>query len=100
MMNKSTIRKRTITIQILAVMTFIFLIQACAVNPVTNRMELMLVSEDTEQQIGKGVDKQVREEMGLYLEKPELTALVKETVEKVIALEIRPTYWRMSLVYF
>jgi len=50
----------------------------CAVNPVTGRTQLMTVSEEREFRIGQQVDKQVREEMGIYLELPELRSLVKE----------------------
>ena len=50
----------------------------CAVNPVTGRTQLMTVSEEREFSIGQEVDKQVREEMGVYLEVPELRSLVKE----------------------
>jgi predicted Zn-dependent protease len=71
-------------------MTIVFLIQSCATNPVTNKMELMLVSENKEFDIGQGVDKQVREEMGIYLEKPELTNLVKQIVETMGKKSHRP----------
>lgn len=50
----------------------------------------MLVSENKEFDIGKGVDKQVREEMGVYLEKPELRNLVKEIVENIGKKSHRP----------
>ena len=51
----------------------------CAVNPVTGRTQLMTVSEEREFRMGQQVDKQVREEMGFYLEAPDLRSLVKET---------------------
>ena len=50
----------------------------CAVNPVTGRTQFMTVSEEREFSIGQEVDKQVREETGVYLEMPELRSLVKE----------------------
>ncbi len=50
---------------------------SCAVNPATKKMELMLVSEAQERSIGQGVDKQVREEMGIYREKPELRNYIR-----------------------
>jgi predicted Zn-dependent protease len=62
--------------------TSIFL-SGCAVNPVTGKAQLMLVSEAEEFQIGQGVDKQVHEEMGIYIELPELRAKVKEVVENI-----------------
>ena len=55
----------------------------CAVNPVTGRTQLMLVSEEEEFRIGQEVDKQVRDEMGVYLEDPELRSLVKEVGGKI-----------------
>ena len=55
-----------------------FSFSGCAVNPVTGRTQLMTVSEEREFSIGQEVDKQVREEMGVYLEVPELRSLVKE----------------------
>ncbi len=68
----------------------LLIMQSCATNPVTNKMELMLVSENKEFDIGQGVDKQVREEMGIYLEKPELTNLVKQVVETMGKKSHRP----------
>ena len=51
----------------------------CAVNPVTGQTQFMTVSEEREFSMGQEVDKQVRDEMGVYLEVPELRSLVKET---------------------
>ena len=68
----------------------VLFLQACAINPATNKMELMLVSENQEFGIGQGVDKQVREEMGIYLEKPELTKFIKETAENIGKKSHRP----------
>jgi predicted Zn-dependent protease len=90
MMNISAARRITIPVQFFLLIAFIFLLQACAVNPVTNRRELMLVSEDKEFGIGQSVDKQVREEMGIYLEKPELTNLLKEIVAAIGKKSHRP----------
>ena len=89
-MDVSIIRHRTISIQIILIFALLFLVEACAVNPVTNRRELMLVSEEREFGIGQGVDKQVREEMGIYLEKPELSNLLKEVVENIGKKSHRP----------
>jgi hypothetical protein len=55
-----------------------FLLFGCATNPATKKMELMLVSEDKEFEIGQAVDKKVREQMGVYLEQPVLREYVKE----------------------
>jgi len=55
-----------------------FILSGCAVNPATKQREFMIVSDEQEFRIGQRVDKQVREEMGVYLELPELRSLVKE----------------------
>ena len=89
-MDMSIIRRRIIPLYFLTIMSMISFIQACAVNPVTNRRELMLVSENQEFGIGQSVDKQVREEMGIYLEKPELTNLLKKTVADIGTKSHRP----------
>ncbi len=56
---------------------FSLILIGCAVNPATRKTEFMLVSENQEVNIGKSVDKQVKEEMGLYLELPRLRAYVQ-----------------------
>jgi len=71
------------------ILSSIFL-SGCAVNPVTGKSELMLVSEEKEFQIGQGVDKEVRSGMGIYLELPELRARLKTVVEKVGKNSDRP----------
>jgi Putative Zn-dependent protease len=55
-----------------------FFFSGCAVNPVTGKTQFMTVSEDREFRMGQEVDKQVREEMGVYLEDAEVRSLVKE----------------------
>jgi predicted Zn-dependent protease len=89
-MHKSIAGRKTVPVQFFIIMAIGFLLNACAVNPVSHRMELMLVSEQGEFEIGESVDKQVREEMGIYLEKPELTSLLKETVKKIGKKSHRP----------
>jgi predicted Zn-dependent protease len=56
-----------------------FSFSGCAVNPVTRQTQFMTVSEEREFNMGQQLDKQVREEMGFYLEVPELRSLVKQT---------------------
>lgn len=50
----------------------------------------MIVSEEKEFRIGQGVDKQVREDMGVYLELPQLRSLVKEVGENIGRNSDRP----------
>lgn len=59
----------------------LFILNGCAVNPATGQYEFMMVSEEQEFEIGQKMDKQVREEMGVYLELPQLRSLIKETGE-------------------
>jgi predicted Zn-dependent protease len=53
-------------------------------------MELMLVSEDREFKIGQEVDLQVREQLGVYIELPELRSKVKQVVENIGKNSDRP----------
>ncbi|MBN2467855.1 MAG: M48 family metalloprotease [Deltaproteobacteria bacterium] len=77
----------------------LLLVIGCAVNPATKERELMIVSEDQEFRIGQGVDKQLREEMGVYLELPDLRALVKEVVENLGRNSDRPhLIYRVEIV--
>ncbi len=41
-------------------------ISACATNPVTGKRELSFMSEEQEISVGRELDAQVRQEMGLY----------------------------------
>ena len=63
------------------ILLYLIILNSCAVNPATGQYEFMMVSEEQEFEIGQKVDKQVREEMGVYLELPRLRSLVKETGE-------------------
>jgi hypothetical protein len=49
----------------------LFILNGCALNPATGKHEFMMVSEGQEFEIGRKIDKQVREEMGVYLEVPQ-----------------------------
>ncbi len=49
----------------------------CTINPATKKLEFMLVSEEKEYGIGKEVAQQVRKEMGIYKELPELRGYIK-----------------------
>jgi predicted Zn-dependent protease len=50
----------------------------------------MMVSEGQEFEIGKNLDKQVRDEMGVYLELPQLRSMVQETGETLGRKSDRP----------
>ncbi len=66
------------------------LIISCAVNPVTKKKQFMLVSEEEEFNIGRDAAKQVREEMGIYLELPKLRELVKRVEDNIGRHSDRP----------
>ncbi len=53
----------------------LFILSGCAMNPATKKREFMIMSEAKEFKIGQGVDKQVREGMGVYLELLDLRSL-------------------------
>ncbi len=63
---------------------------SCAVNPVTKKKQLMLVSEEEEFKMGRSAAKEVEEEMGIYLELPQLRALVKKVEDNIGKHSDRP----------
>jgi predicted Zn-dependent protease len=87
----SVLRFKAFTVvQILAVLGLYFS-WGCATNPATGRTEFMLVSEEKEFQIGQQVDKEVRGEMGVYVELPDLRSKVKEITENIGRHSDRPS---------
>ena len=52
-------------IQVLLLTAFLFGLAACAVDPVTGRTELMLISEEQEVQLGRQTDQTVTQEYGV-----------------------------------
>jgi len=90
--------KPLIILRIFAVIS-LFILSGCATNPVTGSSQFMLVSEEEEFQVGQEVDKEVRDEMGLYLELPELRAKVKEITENIGRQSDRPDLiYRVEIV--
>ena len=75
------------------------MLSGCATNPATKELEFMLVSEDKEFKIGQGVDKKVREDMGVYLELPELRSYVKQMVTAIGRQSDRPELiYRLEII--
>lgn len=66
---------------------------ACAVNPVTGKKELSLISEAQELELGKQTDQQVRAQYGIY-DDPALTDYVRR-----IGMEMAPLTHRPDLAY-
>jgi len=86
-------------ILVAASLSSLFFVSGCAVNPATKEREFMLVSENQEFQMGQEVDKQVREQMGVYAELPNLRSLVKETGERIGQVSDRPQLiYRIEIV--
>lgn len=61
---------------------FLFFIPSCAVNPVTGKQELMLLSERDEISLGRETDVEIVKQYGIY-EDPKLVAYVKEIAQRI-----------------
>lgn len=68
---------------------FLFWISSCAVNPVTGKQELMLLSETDEINLGHETEVQVIKEYGLY-EEPKLTAYLNDFCQRLGKVSHRP----------
>ena len=62
---------------------------SCAVNPVTGKRELMLISEQEEIALGKNTDKEIGAQYGLY-DDPELLAYVQSVGKRLVPHTHRP----------
>ncbi len=84
---------------LIALMLIAFILYGCAVNPATKQIQFMTVSEEREFQIGRSVDKKVRQTMGVYLELPQLRAYVKKMAESIGRQSDRPNLiYRLEIV--
>jgi predicted Zn-dependent protease len=63
---------------------------ACAVNPVSGRRQVMLITEEQEFAIGRGADREIRKEFGTYLERPSLRSYVDRVGTRLAAHGERP----------
>jgi predicted Zn-dependent protease len=68
---------------------FVVLAIACAINPVTGKKQLMLMSEEQEIQLGREYDPQVVASFGEYND-PELVAFVQEKGAEIGKISHRP----------
>lgn len=74
------------------------LLAACATNPVTGKRELSLMSEAQEVQLGREMDAQVRNEMGLY-DNPNLQRYVENVGIRLARASERPNLpWHFAVV--
>jgi len=78
----------------LLVYGLLFWIYSCAVNPVTGKQELMLLSEPDEIGLGRQTDAQVVQEYGIY-EDARLTAYLNDLCRRIGKISHRPnlTYY-------
>jgi len=65
-----------------SLMGFLFLLPSCAVNPVSGKQELMLLSERDEINLGRETDVQVVQEYGIY-ESPKLRAYLDDICQRL-----------------
>jgi len=66
----------------------LLLISSCAVNPVTGKQELMLLSERDEIGLGRETDGEIVKQYGIY-EDPKLTATLRDMCQKIGKLSHR-----------
>lgn len=82
--------KRTDSIIIIAFFfSLVLLVSSCAVNPVTGKHELMLLSEANEIELGRQTDAQVVREYGIY-EDPDLTRYLDRICRRLGRISHRP----------
>jgi predicted Zn-dependent protease len=86
------------TMRILLALTVALLTTACATNPVTGKREFSFMSEAQEISIGRELDAQVRQEMGLY-EDDALQRYVQELGMRLAQRSERPNLpWSFAIV--
>jgi predicted Zn-dependent protease len=73
----------------LFVLAGVYLITSCAIDPVSGKRELMLISEESEIQLGRQTDSQVITQYGIY-EEPQLSEYVNQIGQKLAGLSHRP----------
>jgi predicted Zn-dependent protease len=74
------------------------LMTACATNPVTGKREISFMSEDKEISVGRELDAQVRQEMGLY-ENDELQRYVQDLGMQLAKRSQRPNLpWSFAVL--
>src|SRR5512137_1837889 len=84
-------KKEYIKILVLSfsVVGLIFWIISCAVNPVTGKQELMLLSESEEIDLGRQTDAEIVQEYGVF-EDPKLTAYLNDFCQRLGKVSHRP----------
>ncbi len=81
--------KRKIILSVLVILAALLVVISCAVNPVTGKRQLMLMSEAQEIQLGADYDPQVMATFGEY-KHDALLALIKQTGDEMGKISHRP----------
>lgn len=81
--------KRSITPVLMLLVSILAFLISCAVNPVTGKTELMLLSESDEIQLGQQSDKEVVAQYGLYND-PQLQSYIDQLGQKMVKVSHRP----------
>lgn len=80
--------KFSISVTVATILVIAFLI-SCAVNPVTGKRELMLMSESDEIQLGQQSDQEVVAQYGLY-DDPQLQNYIEQLGQQMVKVSHRP----------
>jgi predicted Zn-dependent protease len=88
---RSTMLKRVMTRAVsgCCLVGLLFWIPSCAVNPVSGKQELMLLSEKEEIQLGRETDVQIIKQYGLY-EDPKMTTYLNDICRRLGGVSHRP----------
>jgi predicted Zn-dependent protease len=91
MSKRSAMVKRVMTRAVLGcwLIGLLFWIPSCAVNPVSGKQELMLLTEEEEIHLGRETDAQIIKQYGLY-EDPKLTAYLNDICQRLGRVSHRP----------
>ena len=76
-------------IQLLVLISVLFLLEGCATNPVTGKKEFMLLSKEQEIQMGKSSHPEILSYFGVY-EDPELQQYIEEKGQAMAEISHRP----------
>lgn len=76
-------------VSVLLIISICIVMGSCAVNPVTGKKEIMLISQSMEINMGRRIDRGIRMEYGLYPD-PALTAYVREIGRELVPHTHRP----------
>lgn len=90
--------KRLILIRLTLLSALAVFITTCAVNPVTGKRQVMLISEDQEMQMGKEYDPQIVAQFGEYKD-DELLAFINQRAAEIAKISHRPNIeWHVRIL--